>query len=62
MSNDYISTKKANQKVTDTIVELMETHGTDWVKPWADGTAILSRNAKTGRIYKDFFNQIILLV
>ena len=38
------------QEITNQIIELIKTHGTDWTKPFAD-LAGSPRNAKTGRKY-----------
>jgi len=53
-------TEKANIQVRDTIIELMEKHGSDWARSWTSANPVLSRNAATGRIYKEFYNQLIL--
>ena len=54
------SNEKACQWVTDKVIDMMKSQGTDWSKSWRDGTAIVPRNAKTGRVYGSFLNQLIL--
>ena len=43
----------AYQEVTDKILQLMEEHGTDWVKPWkSDGIAGMPYSIGTGKAYR----------
>jgi len=38
------------QAVTDQVLQLMQTHGSDWIRPWT-GTGI-PVNAQTGQEYR----------
>jgi len=44
--------REAKIEVAEKLITLMETSGSDWVKPWAESAAMGHRNARTGRAYR----------